>query len=181
MKSTNLNESEKIFLGGMNLCKPVKSDDQNWFSTGDLMFENETEDWKPGDAFLIPIVRLTDERVKEGFSRRDHCDSSIVEKYIGIGTPANLQIFVTGDTAAIVEGQEILNVDEWAEFSSQKINLGFSEIKHNPTTHNNTLENSLVVRIKTKSTIVLNGEYTTQVGFSNSAKQEAKIVITLHK
>lgn len=181
MESAKLKESGKVFIRSACYCNPVKSDDQNWFSVANLMYENDTEDWKPGDAILIPIVRLTDERVEKGFTKRDHCDSSIVEKYTGIEMPVNLQIFVTGDTDAVIEGYELLNVDEWDEFSSQKIKIGLSEIQHNPITHNNTLENSLVLRIKTKSTIVLNSEPKVEIGFSNSSKQKANIVITLHK
>jgi len=176
MESTKLMKSGRVSISTANFCKPVESDAKNWFSTGCVMFENEN--WKLGDPFLVPIVRLTDERVKKGFTRWDHCDASIVEKYIGEGIPANLEYFVKGDTD-IVEGIEVINVDEWAEYANEKIMLGLDEIQHNSITHDSTLGQSLVLRVKTKITNDPDGDYSLQIGITNSSRQKSKVTFTI--
>jgi hypothetical protein len=178
-----------IVAGDLNFCSPVKSDDKNWFSTASVMYESGAMNdkgvfvwglnWQLGDSFLIPIVRLTDEQVQKGFTKGEHCDASMVEKYIGTEMPSNLNFFIADGKAGakFVESWELINVDEWADYADQKICI-YGEIQHNPQTNDATLANSLVIRIKTKSFSDSNTKYLIKAGLLNHLEQRSYIVLS---
>lgn len=180
---------ENLIVGAtMDFCSPVKSDEKNWFSTAQIMYESGENDrngqmvwganWKLGDSFLIPIVRLTDEQVQKGFTKGQHCDASMVEKYIGTEMPNNLTFFIVDGKAGadFVESWEVINVDEWADYADQKICI-YGEIQQNPQTNDATLANSLVIRVKTKSFSDSNLKFKIIAGFVNNLNQRTFVVL----
>jgi hypothetical protein len=185
-------KNKLVSVSASDCCVPVKSDEKNWFSTAQVMYDMGAEDsngnwvwgsnWALGDDFLIPIVRLTDEQVQKGITDDMHCDSSMVEKYIGSTLPANILTFIANGSggAAYVDSFKVENVNEWADYANQKITI-IGEIKHNPETNDCTLGNSLVIRVKTKKFQDQNLKCRIKIGIYNSLNLKQKSYIVLKK
>jgi len=148
----------------MNKCKPVKSDDKNWFTTGDVVFD--APDWELGQTFYVPIVRLTDDTIEAGFSKYKGCVASMAEKFIGASLPNQISTKLEVGQQ-FIESIKVLNVNEFSDLSLENIKLGNIDVCNCHETHNCSFENSLILQVKTK-TVSLNSKYTIRVGISNN-------------
>ena len=168
-------------------CKPVQSDKTNWYSTADIMYNSGDYDtksiwtwglnWQLGDDLLVPIVRLTDAQVSIGIPRVISDPTHMVEQYDGT-MPANIECFVElGNN--FIDSMELINVDEWADYSNQKILIGNFEIAQNPTTNDNTLENSLAILIKTVKPVDPSTSFKILLGIRNSSNHHQKSIVCI--
>lgn len=153
---------EEGIPSSMNKCKPVKSDDRNWFTTGDVVFETPT--WELGQTFYVPIVKLTDETIDAGFSQYEGCVASMTEKYIGTSLPNHISTKL-GVGQQFIESVKVLNVNEFSDLSLKNIKLGNIDVCNCHETHNCSFDNSLILQVKTKTG---SGKYKIEVGIINN-------------
>jgi hypothetical protein len=163
----------KTTISSADFCKPVQSDNLNWFTTGDVTFDNEN--WVLGQPFYVPIVRLTDDAVKAGISKFQGCSPAITEKYIGSTLP-NLISTLVAVGQEYIESINIISVDSFSDLSLRNITIGARNICNSPQSHDCTFDNSLILEVKTRSNGVTEN-YKIKVGIENNDGMKALILI----
>lgn len=153
-----MNKSFERHFRTMNFCHPVSAEN-GCFTTACIMQDaskNLADFFVAGNSIYVPLVRLTDERMKFPVKPDDVFTAGEVEKYSGIA-PEGVKI----STVVLSGGKYVKSIGfahytAGDEFSKQPVNLG-SPVQNDPQSGNNELHDSLVVEIQTTDAPV-NGE-----------------------